>query len=277
MIDVHSHILPNIDDGSRSIEETFNLIKEAKEAGFEGIVCTSHYMENYYETNRPEREVWINAIHENLENKNIDMNLYLGNEIYMSDNIIELLEDGKATTMNDTSYVLFELPMNAEPMNLYDMVYEMQQYKIVPILAHPERYSFVQTDPELIYDLIDKGVLMQANYGSIIGQYGKKAQMIVQKFLENNMIHMLGTDVHRQNTIYPKIPEIILELKSLIGEEKVKELTTINPELVINNKRIDIRKPYKVELTLKEKISMYTEDTLQKVKTMIRKRQSGRH
>ena len=277
MIDVHSHILPNIDDGSRSIDETFNLIKEAKEAGFEGIVCTSHYMENYYETNRPEREVWINAIHENLENKNIDMNLYLGNEIYMSDNIIELLEDGKATTMNDTSYVLFELPMNAEPMNLYDMVYEMQQYKIVPILAHPERYSFVQTDPELIYDLIDKGVLMQANYGSIIGQYGKKAQMIVQKFLENNMIHMLGTDVHRQNTIYPKIPEIILELKSLIGEEKVKELTTINPELVINNKRIDIRKPYKVELTLKEKISMYTEDTLQKVKTMIRKSQSGRH
>lgn len=277
MIDVHSHILPNIDDGSRSIEETFNLIKEAKEAGFEGIVCTSHYMENYYETNRPEREVWINAIHENLENKNIDMNLYLGNEIYMSDNIIELLEDGKATTMNDTSYVLFELPMNAEPMNLYDMVYEMQQYKIVPILAHPERYSFVQTDPELIYDLIDKGVLMQANYGSIIGQYGKKAQMIVQKFLENNMIHMLGTDVHRQNTIYPKIPEIILELKALIGEEKVKELTTINPELVINNKRIDIRKPYKVELTLKEKISMYTEDTLQKVKTMIKKSQSGRH
>ena len=277
MIDFHTHILPNIDDGSRSIDETFNLIKEAKEAGFEGIVLTSHYIEKYYETNVPERDVWVNAISENLRNKGMDIDVYLGNEIYMSDNIIELLEDGKATTMNDTSYVLFELPMNAEPMNLYDMVYEMQQYKIVPILAHPERYSFVQTDPELIYDLIDKGVLMQANYGSIIGQYGKKAQMIVQKFLENNMIHMLGTDVHRQNTIYPKIPEIILELKSLIGEEKVKELTTINPELVINNKRIDIRKPYKVELTLKEKISMYTEDTLQKVKTMIRKSQSGRH
>ena len=277
MIDVHSHILPNIDDGSRSIDETFNLIKEAKEAGFEGIICTSHYMENYYETDRPEREVWINAIHENLKNKNIEMNLYLGNEIYMSDNIIKLLEDGKATTMNDTSYVLFELPLNVEPMNLYDMVYEMQQYKIVPILAHPERYSFVQTDPELIYDLIDKGVLMQANYGSIVGQYGKKAQMIVQKFLENNMIHMLGTDAHRQNTIYPKIPEILVELKSLVGEEKLNELTTINPELVINNKRIDIRKPYKFELTIKEKMSMYAEEAIQKVKNKIRKSQSARH
>ena len=234
-------------------------------------------MENYYETDRPEREVWINAIHENLKNKNIEMNLYLGNEIYMSDNIIKLLEDGKATTMNDTSYVLFELPLNVEPMNLYDMVYEMQQYKIVPILAHPERYSFVQTDPELIYDLIDKGVLMQANYGSIVGQYGKKAQMIVQKFLENNMIHMLGTDAHRQNTIYPKIPEILVELKSLIGEEKLNELTTINPELVINNKRIDIRKPYKFELTIKEKMSMYAEEAIQKVKNKIRKSQSARH
>ena len=277
MIDVHSHIIPNIDDGTRTKDETFNLIKEAKEAGFEGIICTSHYMENYYETDRPEREVWINAIHENLKNKNIEMNLYLGNEIYMSDNIIKLLEDGKATTMNDTSYVLFELPLNVEPMNLYDMVYEMQQYKIVPILAHPERYSFVQTDPELIYDLIDKGVLMQANYGSIVGQYGKKAQMIVQKFLENNMIHMLGTDAHRQNTIYPKIPEILVELKSLIGEEKLNELTTINPELVINNKRIDIRKPYKFELTIKEKMSMYAEEAIQKVKNKIRKSQSARH
>ena len=142
-------------------------------------------MEGYYETNSPEREVWLDAIRENLEAKNIDIKLYLGNEIYMSENIIKLLEEGKATTMNNTSYVLFEMPLNAEPLNLYDIIYEMQQYKIVPILAHPERYSFVQQDPELIYDLIQKGVLMQANYGSIIGQYGEKAQVIVKKFFEN--------------------------------------------------------------------------------------------
>ena len=87
MIDIHSHILPNIDDGSRSIEETFNLIREAKNVGFDAIVTTSHYMEGYYETNVPEREVWLNAICENMQVKNIDMMLYLGNEIYMSENI----------------------------------------------------------------------------------------------------------------------------------------------------------------------------------------------
>ena len=96
MIDVHSHILPNIDDGSRSIEETFNLIKEAEKAGFEAIISTSHYMENYYETDVPEREVWVKAILENLETKEIDTKLYLGNEIYFSDKIIDLLEKRKA-------------------------------------------------------------------------------------------------------------------------------------------------------------------------------------
>ena len=256
MIDFHTHILPNIDDGSRSIEETFNLIKEAKNVGFEAIISTSHYIEEYYETNAPEREVWINAIYENLQAKNIDINLYLGNEIYLSENIINLLEEGKASTINDTSYVLFEMPLNAEPMNLYDVIYEMMQYKLVPILAHPERYSFVQKEPELIYDLIEKGVLMQANFGSILGIYGEKAQMIVRKFFESNMIHFLGTDVHRQNSIYPKVPEALVEITKIIGDEKVKELTKINPRLVLHNKKIEIDTPQKVELTLKEKIIM---------------------
>ena len=97
---------------------------------------------------------------------------------------------------------------------------------------------------------------MQANYGSIIGQYGEKAKMIVKKFLKNNMIHFLGTDVHRQNTIYPRIPECLAEINSLIGEEKLEELSNENPLLALKNKRIDIAEPIPVELTLKEKIIM---------------------
>lgn len=256
MIDMHSHILPNIDDGARNIEETFHLIREAQEVGFEAIIATSHYMEEYYETNSQERRVWVNAIYQKLQEKNMNINLYLGNEIYLSENIIKLLEEGKASTINDTSYVLFEMPLNVEPLNLYDMIYEMMQYKIIPILAHPERYTFVQEEPELIYDLIQKGVLMQSNYASIIGYYGQKAQILVKKLLENNMVHFLGSDVHRQNTIYPKIPQILEEIKDLVGETKLEELTTINPKLVLNNKRIDIDEPNKIELTLKEKLWM---------------------
>ena len=256
MIDFHTHILPNIDDGSRSIDETFNLIKEAKEVGFDCIILTSHYIENFYETDVPERDVWVKAISENLGAKGIDTDLYLANEIYISENMMELLEQQKASTINNSCYVLFELPLNEEPLNLYDVIYSLQENKLIPILAHPERYSFIQKEPELIYDLIEKGCLMQANYGSIIGQYGVKAEYIVKKFLENNMIHFLGSDVHRQNSIYPKIPFALEKIKEIVGEEKLEELTTINPKLVLANKKIEIDEPEEFSLTLKEKIMM---------------------
>ena len=257
MIDFHTHILPNIDDGSRSIEETFNLIKEAKEVGFEGIVLTSHYIENYYETDTPEREVWVNAIKENLEAKGIETNLYLANEIYLSENLMTLLEEGKASTINNSCYVLFEMPLNNEPMELYDVIYSMQENKLIPVLAHPERYSFIQKEPELVYDLIEKGCLMQANYGSILGQYGQKAEYIVRRFFENNMIHFLGTDVHRQNSIYSKVPRAMQEIEQIVGPEKLQELTTTNPKLALANKRIEIEDPIEVTLSLKEKIMMF--------------------
>ncbi len=256
MIDFHTHILPNIDDGSRSIDETFNLIKEAKEVGFDGIILTSHYIENFYETDVPERDVWVKAISENLGAKGIDADLYLANEIYISENMMGLLEQQKASTINNSCYVLFELPLNEEPLNLYDVIYSLQENKLIPVLAHPERYSFVQKEPELIYDLIEKGCLMQANYGSIIGQYGVKAEYIVKKFLENNMIHFLGSDVHRQNSIYPKIPFALEKIREIVGEEKLEELTTINPKLVLANKKIEIDEPEEFSLTLKEKIMM---------------------
>ena len=163
MIDFHSHILPNVDDGSKSVEETFELLKEAKEVGFDSVISTSHYIEKYYEVNVAERKVWINALSENLYKKNIDLKLYLGNEVYITENIIKLLETGKATSINNSNYVLFEFPMNTKPLNMYDIIYDMLEYKLIPVLAHPERYSFVQKEPELIYDLIQKGVLMQSN------------------------------------------------------------------------------------------------------------------
>lgn len=256
MIDFHSHIIPNVDDGSRSVEETFELLKEAKDAGFSGVISTSHYMEEYYETDVAERNVWIKAISESLGKKDIDLNLYLGNEVYITKNIINLLETRKATSINNSNYVLFEFPMNSKPMDMYDIIYDMLEYKLIPILAHPERYSFVQKDPNLVYDLIQKGVLMQSNYGSILGMYGEKAEIIVRKLLENNMVHFLGSDVHRSGSVYPKIHNCLREIETIIGEDKLEEISSVNPELVVENKRIDIDEPREIKLSLKERMKL---------------------
>ena len=131
MIDFHTHILPNIDDGSESVEETFNLIKEAKSVGFDSIISTSHYIEKYYEVGVKERCEWINALSEALKKESIDMNLYLGNEVYFSENIIQLLKENKIAKINNSRYMLFEFAMNVKPINVYDVLYEMLQNKIV--------------------------------------------------------------------------------------------------------------------------------------------------
>ena len=98
---------------------------------------------------------------------------------------------------------------------------------------------------------------MQANYGSILGQYGEKAQIIVKKFFEANMIHFLGSDVHRQNTIYKRIPKALNEIRNIVGPEKLEELTTKNPMLALSNKKIRIEEPDEVKLSFKEKLTMY--------------------
>ena len=257
MIDMHTHILPNIDDGSKSMEETINLIKEAYEVGFKAIISTSHYIEGYYEASILQRKQILTEVSKNLSNNDFNIDLYLGNEIYLSENMINLLEEKKASSINDSNYLLFEMPLNIKPLNLYNVIYEIIQYEKIPILAHPERYSFIQNDPTLLYDLIQKGVLMQANYASIIGRYGTKAQILVKNFLKSNMIHFLGSDVHRQKTIYPQIPQILVKLKDLIGEKKLEELTTINPNFVIQNKPIEIEKPQELKFSIKEKFILH--------------------
>ena len=171
--------------------------------------------------------------------------------------MMQLLEEGKASTINNTCYVLIDLPLDEEPMNLYQVIYSLQENKLIPVIAHPEKYEFIQKEPEFVYELIEKGCYMQANYGSILGQYGRKAQIIARKLFENNSIHFLGSDVHRQNTIYPKMSEALEEIASIIGTERLEKLTTTNPKLALANKRIEIDTPYESKLTFKEKIKMY--------------------
>ncbi len=256
MIDFHTHILPNIDDGSSCINETITLLKEARSAGFKTVILTSHYMENYYEANADKRIELMNSIKSILEKNQIDIDVVLGNEIYISDNINKLIRNKKACTINNTRYILFELPFNVKPINLYEVIYDILQNGYIPILAHPERYEFVQQNPKIINELIEKGVLMQGNYGSFVGQYGERAQIIIKKLLKNNMIHFLGTDVHRKNTIYNKIPKILFQVEKFIGTEQLEQITTINPKLVLEDKLIEINNQEEIYLSLIDKLIM---------------------
>ncbi len=248
MIDIHSHLVNNVDDGSKNIEESILMINEAYEAGFTDIILTPHYMENFYTKESIEIAEKVNKIKEKISN--INLNIYQGNEIYISSELINFVKEKKAITLADSKYILFELPMQQIPFNLDEVIYLILSNGYVPIIAHPERYLYVQENPNILIDYIERGVLFQANYGSVVGIYGGSVKATVKKLLTNNMIHFLGSDNHSSNTIYKNIPKIITILNKLIGEEKVKELTNTNPMKILKNENFDIEAPIPIKKSI---------------------------
>lgn len=243
MIDIHTHIIPGIDDGAKEIKDTIILLKEAKEAGFDTVITTPHYIAGNYETTPGEVETILEKIKLILQKEKIEVKLCMGNEVYITNNMDEMIQKKEISTLNNSRYLLFELPMNSKILNLDNLIFNLLSINIVPIIAHPERYSYVQKNPNLLLEWIEKGVLFQGNLGSFAGNYGKKAQKTMIKLLKHEMIHFLASDVHRKNTIYLQTNNILGKLAKLIGEEKVNTLMNQNPEKIINDEEIQVTLP----------------------------------
>lgn len=235
MIDIHSHIIPNVDDGARSVEETFNILKEAQEAGFTDVILTSHFLLNYYETNAQELIFWKEKLQEVLKKQGTKINLHSGMEIYITNQMEELLENKKILTLANSVYMLIELPLATNVKYFDYVVYYLEAKGIKPIIAHPERYKCVQKDPDIVEEYIEKGCLIQCNYGSIVNLYGREAEKTIKTLLKKNQVHFLGSDVHRENGTYLIIPDAIKKIRKIIGENKINELTTINPQKILQN------------------------------------------
>lgn len=235
MIDIHSHIIPNVDDGARSVEETFNILKEAQEAGFTDVILTSHFLLNYYETNAQELIFWKEKLQEVLKKQGTKINLHSGMEIYITNQMEELLENKKILTLANSRYMLIELPLATNVKYFDYVVYYLEAKEIKPIIAHPERYKCVQKDPDIVEEYIEKGCLIQCNYGSIVNLYGREAEKTIKTLLKKNQVHFLGSDVHRENGTYLIILDAIKKIRKIIGENKINEITTINPKKILQN------------------------------------------
>ena len=235
MIDIHSHIIPHVDDGARSVEETFNILKEAQEAGFTDVILTSHFLLNYYETNAQELIFWKEKLQEVLKKQGTKINLHSGMEIYITNQMEELLENKKILTLANSGYMLIELPWATNVKYFDYVVYYIEAKGIKPIIAHPERYKCVQKDPDIVEEYIEKGCLIQCNYGSIVNLYGREAEKTIKTLLKKNQVHFLGSDVHRENGTYLIILDAIKKIRKIIGENKINEITTINPKKILQN------------------------------------------
>ena len=179
----------------------------------------------------------------NRESNNTESRIYGSNYYDLRDEIEDLIKMGQISTLNNRKYILVELPMNYPIASLETIIFKIQNLNLIPIIAHPERYAYVQKDPNFLIGLIEKGELFQGNYASLIGYYGKDVENTIKILLKNNMIHMLGSDTHRDNSIYSNFDKIKKILSKCIDDELIDELTNINPKKVIENDEIDVYVP----------------------------------
>ena len=245
MIDIHTHILPDTDDGSGSIEETYQILKEAEECGFKKIISTSHYYEGMFEKTEQERKEIIDKLNKQINN----IEIKIGSEIFADQNIIKLLKEKKASSINNTRYVLFELPFINNISFFNKMVDDLKGNGYLPILAHPERYEIVKENPKIVEEWKKRGIYMQSNYESILGKYGKQSEETLKLLLKHRLVDFLGTDVHRIGT-YPKVINAIDKIKKIVDNEYFLYLSELNQEKVLNDEKIEIEEVEEIKRTI---------------------------
>ena len=247
MIDVHCHILPEVDDGAESMQQAINMAKIAQEEGISKMIATPHYHPEFKYEKGEELKRISERFKKELKENNIDIEIYLGNEIYFTYDLMDKISELDFYCLNDSKYILIEFPPNNFPSNLCNIVYELKQQGYTPVLAHVERYMQIHEDTEIIYDCIKEGALIQVNSSSIIGKNGKEAERVSEILLNNNMIHFIATDAHSSTRRRPIIRETYDYIVRKYGEQKAEMLFIQNPYKVIEDKEISIESPRKYE------------------------------
>jgi protein-tyrosine phosphatase len=233
MIDIHSHLIFDVDDGSRSLDESINILSMMYEAGVTDMIITPHYIiDSKYMSSKDINEDKLKQIKEELNKRNINMNLSLGNEIFIDNKIFEYLKDNKVSTLNNTKYILVELPMSGIYEGYQDILYSLVHKGYKVILAHPERYISFQKDFNKVYEVLELGVLLQSNYGSILGDYGLGSKRMIKRLMKEKLITYFSSDIHRLRSSN-FIDRAKSKMKKYYTDEEINDLTNNNMKELI--------------------------------------------
>lgn len=233
MIDIHSHILPGVDDGAETLADSVEILRELVSQGVTDVIATPHYVdETIYMSPRRENARLLDELRQELSREGVEVRLHLGNEIYICGKIAELIKFNRISALKDSEYLLVELPMSGEYPGYEDVMRDLMREGYKVVLAHPERYTVAQEDFEMLEKLHEMGVLLQCNTGSFIRQYGKHAEKTAVKLAKSGMIFALGSDVHHVRG-REDITLALKKLRKYYDEEGLEQVLVRNPRKII--------------------------------------------
>ena len=238
MIDIHSHIVFDVDDGPKSIEDSKSLLREAYNQGVRMIVSTSHRRKGMFET--PEEKIATNFLKVREIAKEVadDLAIAYGAEIYYTPDVLEKLENKRIPTLNDSRYALIEFSMNTPYRDIHRGLNNILMLGITPVIAHIERYDALENNEKRVRELIDMGCYTQVNSSHVLkpklfGETYKFMKKRAQYFLEKDLVHVIASDMHNLDSRPPYMEEAYQIISKKYGRGKAEELFVENPRKII--------------------------------------------
>ena len=245
MLDMHSHIIPGIDDGAKDQETALSMLKIAAHNGTTHIAATPHVIEGQW---LPEWKTILEEcrrLQQMAREEGLPITVVPGAEVAMGMNVLQLMKGPGAYCINEGRYMLVELPMTEIPAFADEFFFTLQARGITPILAHPERYIKLMSNPERLGDWIRRGILTQMKGTSLTGVMGERVREFAERLLLQDMIYMIGSDAHSKRTRNSNLLSAAEKVKQLLGNENAHRLLVTNPQIILNNGEIvlkDIRR-----------------------------------
>lgn len=233
MIDIHTHVIFDVDDGSDTLEESVAILKSAMYAGVTDIICTPHYLDVMEYDN--EKVIKNFDILKSYANE-MNIKLHMGNEIAVYGNIIDILNKGNINHMAGSKYILIEFPMSTDVDYVLDTIYEIKINGLIPVIAHPERCECFRKHIERVKEAVDEGAYIQCNTGSLMGTYGNTAKKIVKKLLKEHLVHFMASDVHStKNKRYESLLKVETEVEKIVGMYEKNKIFVYNARQILLN------------------------------------------
>lgn len=235
MIDLHSHLLPGIDDGAPDDETSFRMARMFLDDGITAVACTPHILPGLYHNTGPQiREATItlqNKLHEN----GIELTLFSGADAHICPDFVQGLREGRILSLADSRYVLVEPPHHTVPQRMEGFFFDILVAGYVPILTHPERLTWINQHYPTVRKLATGGVWMQITAGSVTGAFGKNAQYWAHRMLDEGIVHLLATDAHDVHRRIPNLSRAREAAARRVGDAEAEHLVSTRARGVLAN------------------------------------------
>jgi protein-tyrosine phosphatase len=235
LIDLHSHILPSIDDGATDVDMALDMGRMAVADGIVAMACTPHFMPGLYDNDAADvaaRVAWLKNV---FADHDVALELVVGGDAHLRPDFLACLRSGAIPTLHGSRYVLFEPPHVVKPPRMDDVLFNIQVSGFVPILTHPERLKWIEQDYDSIRSLAMSGVWMQITAGSLTGRFGKRPQYWAQRMLAEGLVSILATDAHNCRSRPPLLAEARDAAAEEVGVDEALRLVVTRPNCVLEN------------------------------------------